>query len=195
MLEDIKRRLAAYEPHELVSDGAARAAVLIPLYVHRDEIHVVLTKRTNRVEAHKGEISFPGGAVDPEDADLMMTALRESTEEIGLLREHVEVIGRVDDLVTNTNFHVTPFVGAIDSALAPYLWQPHEAEVAEVIEVPLSHLRDSNSLVTLPRLRGSEVILTSAFVFGQHEIWGATFRMLSNFLRVAFEPAPAGSAR
>ncbi len=201
VLEEIRGRLAGYRPREVASAGRSRAAILIPLYPCGGDLHVVLTKRTDRVQTHKGEISFPGGAMDATDRDLMTTALRESDEEVGLKREHVEVIGRVDDIVTISDFHVTAFVGAIDAAAAPYAWRRHEAEVAAVLEVPLPHLLDRSNLIEVPRTRDGVLVIQEGFAFGEHLIWGATARMLRNFLDVAFpdalyagDDAPAGGA-
>ena len=195
MLVQISRRLAEYHPREVDSAGRARAAVLIPLYQRQGEFHVVLTKRTDRVQTHKGEISFPGGAMDATDRDLKTTALRESDEEIGLHREHVEIVGRVDDIITISDFHVTVFVGAIEAAASPYLWRPHEVEVAEVLEVPLTHLLDRRNLIEVPRLRDGRLVLQEGFGFGEHLIWGATARMLRNFLDVAVDAVdPAAAA-
>jgi 8-oxo-dGTP pyrophosphatase MutT (NUDIX family) len=194
VIEDVRRRLAEYTPNLLPTEGRPLAAVLIALYFRDGEHHVILTKRTDRVEHHKGEISFPGGARDPEDEDLIATALRESWEEIGLRREHVEVIGRVDDFVTISQFHVTPYVGIIDPAASPYAWLPHDHEVAEVLEVPLSHLLDPENLLIEERLmQDGRVAAMESFAWREHLVWGATARMLKNFLEVAL-PArePAG---
>ncbi len=185
VIEMIRSRLAAYAAREVAREDRPAAAVLIPLYNYRGELHVVLTKRTDRVEHHKGEISFPGGARDPEDTDLVFTALRESHEEIGLLPEHVDVLGRIDDFVTVSGFHVTPYVGALDASVSPYLWRPQAAEVAEVLEVPLSHLLDPLNLVMQERVLNGRASLMEAYRFGEHLIWGATSRMLANFMRVA----------
>jgi 8-oxo-dGTP pyrophosphatase MutT (NUDIX family) len=190
VIESIRQRLATYQPVSIDRDGR-RAAVLIPLYMHRGELHVVLTKRTDRVQHHKGEISFPGGAVDKADADARVTALRESDEEIGLQRDHVRIIGRVDDIITISDFHVTALVGEIDPAQSPYAWRPQPSEVDQVLEVPLPHLLQPANLVEVPRLRNGEMVLMEAFRFGEHLIWGATARMLRNFLDVAFTPGPA----
>lgn len=174
-----------YRHREAEAGARPLAAVLIPLYQHRGELHVVLTKRTDKVEHHKGEISFPGGAMDPTDSDLVFTALRESYEEIGLLPEHVQTIGRVDDIVTVSRFHVSAFIGHIDPAHSPYAWQPQPSEVAEVLEVPLSHLADHSNLIEVPRMRDGEIVISEGFLYREHTIWGATARMLRNFLDVA----------
>jgi len=189
VIVEIRARLDAYVHNQLPADGRPSAAVLIPIYQARGELHIVLTKRTDRVEHHKGEISFPGGARDPEDADLIATALRESHEEIGLQRQHVEVIGRVDDFITVSQFHVTPYVGVIDPLAAPYRWLPQEREVAEILEVPLQHLLDPVNLVRERRsMPDGRITDMESFRWRDHLVWGATARMLKNFLDVALSP-------
>jgi 8-oxo-dGTP pyrophosphatase MutT (NUDIX family) len=185
VLNEIRSRLAAYQPKIFEPHGAPLAAVLVPLYTHREELHVVFTKRTDRVQHHRGEISFPGGAMDPDDADLIATALREAREEIGIDAGHIQVIGRLDDIVTISRFHVSVYVGELDASFSPYPWQPHEVEVAQVLEVPLPHLLDEANLVEVPRQRDGELVIMEGFKFEEHIIWGATGRMLRNFLDVA----------
>ncbi len=190
MIDDIRNRIASYAAREVPGEGKPEAAVLIPLYMRDDRLHVVLTKRTDHVEHHKGEISFPGGARDPGDEDISMTALRESHEEIGLDPRHVELLGRVDQLITISQFHVTAFVGALDPSVSPYPWRPQATEVAEVLEVPLDHLLDDSNVVMQDRTRDGVAMRMEAFQFGDHLIWGATARMLRNFLDVV---APRGA--
>jgi len=185
VLPDIRSRLAAYQPKTFDPNGAPRAAVLVPLYTHREELHVVFTKRTDLVQHHRGEISFPGGAMDPGDADLIATALREAREEIGIDAGHIQVIGRLDDIVTISRFHVSVYVGELDAMFSPYPWQPQASEVAAVLEVPLPHLLDEANLVEVPRQRDGELVIMEGFKFEDHIIWGATGRMLRNFLDVA----------
>jgi 8-oxo-dGTP pyrophosphatase MutT (NUDIX family) len=185
MIDEIRRRLAAYKASVLPEEARARAAVLIPLYYKRGELHVVLTKRGDGLGSHRGEICFPGGSWEKSDFDLAVTALRESNEEIGLHPDDVEIIGKVDDIVTISQFHVTPFVGEIDPAVCPYTWCCQEREVAEILEVPLSHLLDCTNLVELPVQRNGEVVMRPGYRFGEHTIWGATQRMLANFLDVS----------
>jgi 8-oxo-dGTP pyrophosphatase MutT (NUDIX family) len=184
VIDQIRHRLAAYTPRLLENEGRNRAAVLVPLYFDRGELHVVFTKRTDRVQSHRGEVSFPGGAMDATDPDLTFTALREAQEEVGLDPSHVSVIGQMDDIVTISDFHVSAFVGEIDPATSPYGWVPAEAEVAAMIEAPLSHLRDPKNLVEFPRQRNGELVIQDGVQFGEHLIWGATYRMLRNFMDV-----------
>jgi len=112
--QQIVRRILAERQRATVDDEALiRAAVLVPLVRKDGEWHVLVTKRTQKVEHHKGQISFPGGAWEPGDADLKDTALRETYEEIGLSPESVQLLGVLDDCPTITGFAVTPFVGVI----------------------------------------------------------------------------------
>ncbi len=191
MIDEISRRLADYQPREVEQGRLSRAAVLIPLHNRQGDWHVVLTKRSERVEHHKGEISFPGGSMDSGDPDPEFTALRESDEEIGLRREHVKIIGRVDDIVTVSRFHVSAFVGAIDAEVSPYAWQPQCAEVQEVLEIPLTHLLDVSNRVEVPRQRDGRLTLVEGFRFEEHIVWGSTARMLNNFLDVSYGSAAA----
>lgn len=187
VIDEITRRIEDYACVEDLGEGR-RAAVLVPLYLHRDELHIVLTKRTDKVEKHKGEISFPGGVVDPTDLDCTYTALRESREEIGLMPEHVRVIGRLDDVTTRTGFHITAMVGVIDPSLSPYAWLPQPSEVAEVLEVPLSHIADPANAIEVPRQHEGQLVLSEGFLYRDHTIWGATAKMLRNFLQVVYAP-------
>ncbi len=187
MIENIRQRLAAYEPRPTEGEFRARAAILVPLYFRDGALHVVLTKRTDKVDSHKGEISFPGGRWDETDTDLQYTALREALEEIGLQSEHVKVLGRIDDIITVSKYHVTAFVGEIDPGASPYTWLPQEFEVAEIIEVPLDHLLTPESMAEVPRMRDGQLIAQPAFKYGEHLVWGATYRMLRNFLEVALD--------
>jgi 8-oxo-dGTP pyrophosphatase MutT (NUDIX family) len=191
MLREFELRLAEYSPRLLPETGGKRAAVLVPLYLRGDEPHVVFTRRTDRVQHHRGEISFPGGAIDPLDDNLVQTALRECDEEIGLRPEHITVIGQLDDIVTVSDFHVSVFVGEIHSASLPYAWLPQPEEVAEVLEVPLQHLRDEANVIEVPRTRNGELVLVEGFVWGDNVIWGATGRMLRNLLDVTAQSVEA----
>lgn len=195
MIEDIRRRLGAYTPRRLAEDGRRRAGVLLPLYYDRDDWHVVLTKRTDRVVSHKGEVSFPGGGWEQGDADLLATALRESEEEIGLRRGDVRIIGGLDELITISDFHVSAFVGEIDPARSPYGWRPQRHEVAAVLEVPIRHLTDAANLIELPRQRNGELVVMEGVRFGEHIIFGATWRMLRNFLDVVVGGFPEDDQR
>jgi len=183
MDDHIRRALAAYEPKRIVRDDMERAAVLIALYDKDAVSHILFQVRSEIVLHHKGQISFPGGAEDPGDTDLRMTALRESEEEIGLVEEDVEVLGRLDDFITISNFVVTPYVGRVTRA-APYPFAPSGYEVAELLEVPLPHLRDPANLNTEAVAWRDHMAPPPSYSYGTHLIWGATARMLGQFLDV-----------
>ena len=179
----IRTAMAAYEPKPIEREGMARAAVLIALYDKDDVSHILFQVRSEIVEHHKGQISFPGGAEDPGDVDLLMTALRESEEEIGLVREDVEVLGQLDDMITISDFVVSPYVGRITRE-APYPFAPSGYEVAELLEVPLPHLRDPANINTEPMAWRDIMAPPPSYNYGKHLIWGATGRMLGQFLEV-----------
>ena len=182
-------------PPELAGDGRifdrapAAASVLVPLVQRDDGLHVLLTQRTDHLHDHAGQISFPGGRAETHDADAVATALRETEEEIGLARRHIEVIGQLPTYTTITHFVVTPVVALVH---APFELALDTFEVAEAFEVPLPYLMtpanhhrhvfeyggDSRQFLSMPWRRpepdGSE---------REFFIWGATAAMLRNLYR------------
>jgi 8-oxo-dGTP pyrophosphatase MutT (NUDIX family) len=162
---------AALEVH-----GHTDAAVLVPLYLDGGELHAVFTKRREDLRRHPGEISFPGGRVDAEDADLRHTALREAEEEIGLPPDAVELLGALQPTPTiATGYAVYPFVGLIEPGRQ---WELSAREVAAVLELPLRALLGGYARKRLVR-RGLP-IRTDTYTVGEHLIWGATARMLAD---------------
>jgi 8-oxo-dGTP pyrophosphatase MutT (NUDIX family) len=166
------------------------AAVLVPLVLAAEEPHVVFTRRRTDLRRHAGEISFPGGRRDPEDADLQDTALREAEEEIGLPRAEVRLLGELPPTSTFvTNYVIHPFVGEIPAGLA---WRVSEREVDAVLELPLRALRESRTRTRMER-RGIS-FETDAYIVDEHLIWGATARIVEHLLERAEElllPHPA----
>jgi 8-oxo-dGTP pyrophosphatase MutT (NUDIX family) len=135
------------------------------------------------VESHKGQVAFPGGRADPDDATPADTALRETEEEIGLPRDRVRVIGQLDELLTVTQYRITPIVGLI-----PWPWEFRlsSAELSSVFGVPVRWLADPANLQVQhrePMVPGPPVPVFY-FYFGQYTIWGATARMILNFLDI-----------
>ena len=181
VIEHIRAKLAAHQPAYIVDETLPRAAVLLPLYESGGETHVLFTVRSELVEHHKGQISFPGGAYDATDPDLRFTAIRETWEEIGVGMDHVDVIGQLDEMITISNFLVRPFVGRITEP-GPYPFVHSEIEVAEILEVPLQHLQDERNVVVEPRMYQGREILAYSYRWGDHLIWGATGRILKQFL-------------
>lgn len=190
MKDLIRDALAHYTPQTAPpAPEAFPAGVLLLMYEHQDQQHIVFQKRTDRVRDHKGQISFPGGAMDPGDPDVLSCALRETQEEIGVDPRDVDVLGRLDDMVTISNFRVTPYVGWLSRY--PYGWRFSDEEVAYLLEVPVPHLLDPANFVPDRRvLEGREYVLPS-YQFGPDLIWGATARMLTNFLEI-YTTLPGG---
>ncbi|MGE5314849.1 MAG: NUDIX hydrolase, partial [Acidobacteriota bacterium] len=134
----LEQLLASYTPRLYQEQSGRQSAVLVPIIEADDgSFDLLLTKRTDRVEHHKGQISFPGGAADPQDESLTATALREAFEEIGLPEDAVRVLGVLDQVWTPSGFLITPIVGIIDSPMP--LLAPSPAEVEEILIVPLEH--------------------------------------------------------
>ncbi len=151
------------------------AAVLIPLFCKQGDMHLLFTERTKRVRHHKGQISFPGGARHDEDTDLLDTALRETYEEVGVAPDDVEVLGRLDQSRTITNYVITPYLGMIPY---PYPFVTNPAEVEQLIEVPLSFiLEDANLINDEVDFDGTRLV-AEQYRYNGVVIWGATLRIL-----------------
>jgi 8-oxo-dGTP pyrophosphatase MutT (NUDIX family) len=177
---NIQQTLAAHPPVSVSDSKLIPAAVLIPILGSGQDRRVLFTVRTSRVEHHKGEVSFPGGARDPEDQTLETTALRETHEEVGVLPDDVTILGRMSDHESRSGFVVTPFIGTVVLSTD---YDPSGAEVADLLEVPLANLWD--------RYRaGPDMFSYGAgppspayeFHHDGHRIWGLTARMLVDFL-------------
>ena len=179
-MEDIRARLARISRTVTEARGELRrAGVLVPLFVRETQLWILFTRRTDTVEHHRGQISFPGGAEEPGDESLLAAALRESEEELGLARADVRPLGSLSPMVTVTNFYVEPFVAAIPQ---PYVFRPQESEIAEVIEAPVAALLDPAILEKKELPGRPEPVLF--YHYGPHVIWGATARMLAELLEI-----------
>ena len=157
------------------------AAVLVPLVERNQGLTALLTQRSNRLAKHPGQVSFPGGHVDPTDNSPEDTALRETEEEIGLNRRHVNVLGRLDQYRVRTGFIVTPVVGLVTP---PFKIKPDEYEVANIFEVPLSFLLNPKNHERQSRKYRGEIRHFYAMHYNGYYIWGATAGMLVNLYQV-----------
>jgi 8-oxo-dGTP pyrophosphatase MutT (NUDIX family) len=167
--------LSGVEPRPTVFSPAA---VLVPLVTRDSGVTVLLTQRTADMPSHAGQIAFPGGRRQPEDADAAATALREAYEEIGLERRFVEIIGAVDQYVTGTAFEITPVVGLVTPG---FTTRADPREVAEIFEVPLDHFLDEkNHKVDSRKTPQGTTRPYYAMPYGERYIWGATAGMLKN---------------
>ncbi len=157
------------------------AAVLVGLVEHPGGLTVLFTRRTDHLLHHAGQISFPGGHTDPGDGTPEETALRETEEEIGLHRRHVETLGRLNQYVTRTGFSITPVVALIKP---PFELAPDPDEVEEAFEVPLDFLLDPANHQRHSREIGGHIREFHAMPYEEYYIWGATAGMLINLYEV-----------
>ena len=179
MLEKIRKNLSAETQQTSAPTDLTPAAVLLPLLVKDDELHILFTKRTQTVKAHKGQISFPGGVRDPDDESLLITALREAQEEIGLRSKDVEILGVLDPITTvTTGFLIYTFVGLIPY---PYPFQLDAREVAEILVVPFNFLADDAHWSRRSYKAHNQPFRAYFVTYGNYRIWGATARILKIF--------------
>ena len=174
----LRQKLAARQRLQIALDGFRPAAVLVPLVDRATGLTVLLTQRAATLNRHAGQISFPGGRVEPEDADAWAAALREGHEEIGLVPELVEFAGYLPDHLVISGFSVTPCVGFVQPE---YQLQIAQAEVHDVFEVPLDFILDSANHKSRQRLMGDMPIEIRDIPYGSRNIWGATAGMLMTF--------------
>jgi 8-oxo-dGTP pyrophosphatase MutT (NUDIX family) len=180
--EELKKLLEQRRKESISDDDRVPSAVLIPIYMNEGGYHIVFIRRTEMVRAHKGQISFPGGTREISDATLLDTAIREANEEIGLLPEHAEILGELDDEITTTsNYIVTPFIAMIPW---PYSFVINKGEVDEIIKVPVTSLLGEDCLKPdIEFLNGKEVE-SYAYHYEGEVIWGATARILNKLLDI-----------
>ena len=196
--EYISRQLKKfYQPGVIASmDGYAElyehvplkcAAVLIPLVWWNDEWQLVFTRRTETLEHHKGQVSFPGGGCEEDETTPEATALREAKEEIGLAPEHVHLLGRMNDTFTITRYRVTPIVGVIPW---PYRLSPEPAEVGRVFTIPLPWLADRANWDEHPVTPAGAARSFPVLKYHSYDgeiLWGASARITQDFLKIVME--------
>jgi len=182
MKQRLKQALSQRQKQHIVNTSRVPSAVLVPIYYKQGQYYILLTKRTETVKNHKGQISFPGGAYEEEDGALVNTALRECAEEVGLMADRVEVLGELDDTLTETsNYIISPFVAFI---LWPYQLKVDKEEIEAIIEVPLMALLDKACLHTETRIIDGEANTSYFYHYQGKIIWGATAKILNQFLDI-----------
>jgi 8-oxo-dGTP pyrophosphatase MutT (NUDIX family) len=159
--------------------SAVPAAVLVLLYPRGDQWHIPLIVRPAHMPAHGGQVSLPGGVIEPGE-DSRQAALREFTEELGAAADDVELLGRLSDLyLFASNFRITPWVGAAPSVPA---WKPSPREVDLLLEIPLAHLLDPATIGQVERVQRGLRFIAPSFNWQQHQIWGATSMILAELV-------------
>jgi 8-oxo-dGTP pyrophosphatase MutT (NUDIX family) len=182
VIEQLARTLAD-RPLKLISDTTRKpSAVLIPVYRKDGKYHILFIQRTGNVTVHKHQISFPGGRNEATDASLQETALREAEEEVGIHREDVRIIGRLDDFSTaGSHYVISPFVGLIPY---PYTFKIDEFEAVEIIDIEIGDLMDATCRKEGTTVVDDKTIAAYFYQHGNRVIWGATARILKQFLDI-----------
>lgn len=178
IVRHIRARLAGIQPRRLGDQHTGEAAVLMPVFMRQGAPHLLLTLRTEEVQTHKGQISFPGGMREGAES-LQQTALRETFEEVGIRPEQIEILGRFHDYLSVTDSRVVPFAGFIDK---PFTANPQASEVAEVLFVPLSIFLDPSRLRTERMPHRGAMRDVYFYSYDKHQIWGLTARIIKDFL-------------
>jgi 8-oxo-dGTP pyrophosphatase MutT (NUDIX family) len=168
--QQIEKILRRRKKEKITGENLRASAVLIPLFCNQGQCHVLFTERSEEVNFHKGQVCFPGGTQEPSDSSLLQTALREIEEEISLKAKDVEILGELDDSMTLTsNYVISPFVAFIPH---PYPFHAAGREIKEIFSVPLSFLMDEANFKQD----------SYAYEYEGHVIWGATARILKQFI-------------
>ncbi|MBT5186578.1 MAG: CoA pyrophosphatase [Kordiimonadaceae bacterium] len=162
------------------------SAVLIPIVERGEQFSILLTKRSSQLKSHSGQVSFPGGRCDDEDAHAMATALREAREEINLPQDNAQIVGAMEDYETVTGYSVTPVVGFINP---DFEIVPEQSEVEDVFEVPLDYILDDKNHTVEGMMWKGEKRFYYVFPHDDHKIWGATAAMLVRFANLVNENA------
>jgi 8-oxo-dGTP pyrophosphatase MutT (NUDIX family) len=158
------------------------AGVLIPIFDRAESgLSVLLTQRSAELKHHAGQISFPGGRMEPDDADISATALRETHEEVGIASESISVVGYLAPMPTISGYAVTPIVGFVDTSVSPKV---DHNEVEFSFEVPLEYLLNSDNRRVVARELHGKTLPMAEFHFEGHRIWGATAMMIIQFIKV-----------
>ena len=180
-LQDLLVRLGSISGKSIPNLGLIPSAVLVLLYFKNDEVNVLLNKRSETVEHHKNEISFPGGRMDKHDHSLFDTALRETKEEIGVSPDDVNMFGQLDQVETMTGYSITPYVGTIPEK---YNFNINSAEVSKLLEIPLFKFNDGTVLRKELRYFNGNWLSKHNYVYEGHLIWGATANIIGNLVKI-----------
>jgi len=182
--EDIRKRLESHKAIRIENPSLTPSAVLITLFEKGGQWHVLLTLRPPDIASHQNQICFPGGRAD-EGEKALEAALREAEEEMGIKPEDVEILGRLDDILTITYYRISPFVGVIPY---PYPFKVSEKEIAEVIEIPLADFADPKNFRRDDNWQfQGHYYPVYFFNIGRHVVWGATAKIMKQFLELVLD--------
>ena len=189
----IEQKLGNFPPLELKSSILKKSAVIIPIKPTKSSYNIIFTSRSPKLKHHTGEMSFPGGTFDSNlDNILQDTALREIYEEIGIIRENLKIIGRLDDLPTLTGFIIRPFVSLIKNK-NEIKFKINHNEVAELVEIPIEYIAQKNLFYEIPFPKYPKNWKMLCFKYREpntnniFNIWGATAHMLQEFMKKLYE--------
>ncbi len=178
----LEEALAKRHVVRAVASKMKASAVLLPVFMKAGQYHLLFMQRTERVTDHKGQICFPGGAYEKSDGALLNTALREAEEEIGLSRTHVRILGELDEMPTAaTNYAISPFVALIPY---PYPFKLDRWETEELLEIPINTLMEKGCATEGVTIIDNNEVVTYFYKYGDKVIWGATARILKQFLAI-----------
>ena len=186
MLVKVRKNLKSFKPKNNTKTQK-RASVLIPLLDIKGEIFILFTLRAKHLNAHPGQVSFPGGKQDSRDINALDTALRETNEEIGLHPKKVDILGRLDQIISLYDYLVTPFVGLIPSEFKP---SPNLDEIDKVFKVPLSFFMNEDNHWSEEYSTASSKVIIHHFDFDCYDIWGLTAKLILRFLEVGLDYVP-----
>ena len=190
--EQIEQVLHNHQKMKIGDKELKPSAVLIPIFCKEGDYHILFIKRSQEVDFHKGQSAFPGGNSEPSDSNLLQTALREAKEEIGLEAKDAEIVGELDDCPTLTSGYViSPFVAFIPY---PYPFQLDGKEVAELFSVPLSALMDESNFRQDYYPTGDKAAPGYAYEYEERIIWGATARIVKQFIELLRSRAESGAS-
>ncbi|MFB6124717.1 MAG: CoA pyrophosphatase [Halanaeroarchaeum sp.] len=180
------RRVRGHEP-TTIADEERDAAVVVPIIHRTDGDYLLFIKRADHLGEHPGQMSFPGGGHEPSDADLRATAIREAGEEVGLRPDEIEFVGRLDDTRTTSRYAITPFVAEVPDREYAH----DEREVSEIVVLPLAELTNPDNYEAARREHPQfGEMLVHFFHVEEYTVWGATGRILVQFLELALEWTP-----
>ncbi|SEI47854.1 NUDIX domain-containing protein [Allopseudospirillum japonicum] len=182
MLTQLRQHLAQHQAQS--SYFKLPQAGVCLLITQSDQPEIIFTQRAAHLSSHSGQVAFPGGKRDPQDADILATALRETHEEIGLAPEKIQVLGRLSDVISLHGLKVTPFVGLIAADLDLH---PCEAEIASVFQVPLAYFAQDPRQRTDLIYVGEQAYYVPSYLYQGYEIWGLSAMMLVELLALAYQ--------